>query len=38
VSKYDDSETEVLLYEFKPDLAAYLKEYAPNAPIRNMAD
>jgi amidase len=38
VSKYDDSETEVLLYEFKSDLAAYLKEYAPNAPVANMAD
>ena len=36
--KYNDSETEVLLYEFKPGLAAYLKEYAPHAPIRNMAD
>jgi amidase len=33
VGKYDDSETEVLLYEFKSDLAAYLKEYAPNAPV-----
>jgi amidase len=38
VGKYDDSETEVLLYEFKTDLAAYLNEYAPNAPISNMAD
>jgi amidase len=38
VGKYDDSETEVLLYEFKADLAAYLKEYAPNAPVSNMAD
>jgi amidase len=38
VGKYDDSETEVLLYEFKSDLAAYLKEYAPNAPVANMAD
>ncbi|HEV7814607.1 MAG TPA: amidase family protein, partial [Janthinobacterium sp.] len=37
-SKYDDSETEVLLYEFKAGLAAYLKEYAPGAPIANMAD
>jgi amidase len=36
--KYGDSETEVLLYEFKPGLAAYLSEYAPGAPIRNMAD
>jgi amidase len=37
VGKYDDSETEVLLYEFKTDLAAYLKDYAPNAPIADMA-
>jgi amidase len=28
----------VLLYEFKNDLAAYLKEYAPNAPVSNMAE
>ncbi|OEZ97047.1 amidase [Duganella sp. HH101] len=38
VGKYGDSETEVLLYEFKADLAAYLKEYAPHAPVSNMAD
>jgi amidase len=36
--KYGDSETEVLLYEFKADLEAYLKEYAPHAPVSNMAD
>ncbi len=36
--KYGDSETEVLLYEFKPGLEAYLKGYAPHAPIKNMAD
>jgi len=34
--KYGDTETEVLLYEFKPGLASYLKTYAPDAPIRNM--
>ena len=38
VNKYGDTETEVLLYEFKADLAAYLKEYAPNASVANMAD
>lgn len=38
VGKYGDSETEVLLYEFKADLAAYLKDYAPHAPVSNMAD
>jgi amidase len=38
VDKYGDSETAVLLYEFKPDLAAYLANYAPHAPVKNMAD
>jgi amidase len=38
VGKYDSTETEVLLYEFKSDLAAYLKEYAPGAPVQTMAD
>jgi amidase len=38
VNKYDSTETEVLLHEFKADLAAYLKDYAPHAPVRNMAD
>ena len=37
-SKYGDSELEVLLYEFKADLPLYLARYAPNAPIKNMAD
>lgn len=37
-NKYDDSELEVLLYEFKPDLEAYLAAYAPHAPVRTMAD
>lgn len=36
--KYDDSELEVLLYEFKPDLEAYLAEYAPHASVKTMAD
>ena len=34
--KYGETETEVLLYEFKPGLADYLATYAPDAPIRNM--
>jgi amidase len=38
IDKYGDSETEVLLYEFKPDLEAYLSGYAPHAPVKNMAD
>jgi len=36
--KYNDSEIEVLLHEFKPGLKAYLADYAPHAPISNMAD
>jgi amidase len=36
--KYDDSETAVLLHEFKPDLAAWLEGYAAHAPIKSMAD
>lgn len=38
IDKYGDSETTVLLYEFKPDLNAYLANYAPHAPVKNMAD
>ncbi|MBK9575306.1 MAG: amidase [Rhodoferax sp.] len=37
-SKYQDSELEVLLVEFKAGLAAYLAEFSPGAPIANMAD
>ena len=36
--KYGDSELEVLLYEFKAGLAGYLAAYAPDAPVKNMAD
>ena len=36
--KYGDSELQVLLYEFAPGLAAYLKNYAPHAPVKTMAD
>jgi amidase len=38
VDKYGDTETTVLLYEFKPDLEAYLAGYAPHAPVKTMAD
>jgi amidase len=38
IDKYGDSETEVLLYEFKPGLEAYLAGYAPHAQIKNMAE
>ncbi|KQQ96856.1 amidase [Massilia sp. Leaf139] len=37
-NKYNQTEVEVLLCEFKPDLAAYLAAYAPHAPVKNMAD
>ena len=37
-SAYGDAEFEVLLHEFKAGLAAYLAEFAPTAPIRNVAD
>jgi amidase len=38
IDKYGDSETAVLLYEFKPGLAAWLAAYAPHAPVKTMAD
>lgn len=36
--RYNETEVEVLLHEFKPDLAAWLAAYAPHAPVKNMAD
>jgi amidase len=36
--KFDDSEFEVLLYEFKGDLNAYLAGLAPNVKPRTLAD
>lgn len=36
--KYAQSEYEVLLYEFKADMATYLAEFAPNLPIKSLAD
>jgi amidase len=38
VAKYGDSELEVLLYEFKADLRAYLAEFAPGFAIAEMKD
>jgi amidase len=38
VDKYGDSELEVLLSEFRPDLEAYLAGYAPHASVKTMAD
>ena len=37
-SKYGQSEYDVLLYEFKADMAAYLAEFAPNLSIKTLAD
>jgi amidase len=34
----DDSEFEVLLYEFKADLNAYLSQLKPNVAVRSLAD
>ncbi len=36
--KADDTELEVLLYEFKADLNAYLGALAPNVGVRSLAD
>jgi amidase len=36
--KYGNTELEVLLTELKADLAAYLQEWAPDAPVKNLAD
>jgi amidase len=36
--KFDDSELEVLLYEFKADLNAYLAGLGPNAPVHSLKE
>ena len=36
--KFDDSEFEVLLYEFKADLNAYLAKLGPQAQVRSLKD
>jgi len=36
--KFDDSELEVLLYEFKTDLNAYLASLGPRAPVKSMKE
>jgi len=38
VGEYDGAEYEVLLYEFKADLNAYLRDWAPTASCRTLAD
>ena len=37
-SKFDDTEFEVLLYEFKADLNAYLASLGPRAPVKSLKD
>ena len=37
-AKYGESELTVLLYELKADMAAYLVDYGPDAPIKSLAD
>jgi amidase len=36
--KFDDSELEVLLYEFKADLNSYLASLGPGAPVKSMKE
>jgi amidase len=36
--KFDDSELEVLLYEFKADLNAYLASLGPHAPVKSLKE
>src|SRR5258705_12574399 len=36
--KFDDSELEVLLYEFKADLNAYLGKLGPSSPVHSLKD
>lgn len=38
VGQFDESEFEVLLYEFKADLNKYLSELGPKAPVRTLKD
>jgi amidase len=36
--KFDDSEFEVLLYEFKADLNAYLRKLGPSSPVHSLKE
>ncbi len=38
LGKFDESEFDVLLYEFKADLNAYLASRGPSSPVRSLAD
>ena len=38
LGRFDDSESTVLLYELKADMAAYLKHRGPNTPFHTLKD
>lgn len=38
LGKFDDSEREAMLYEFKADLNAYLASFAPNIPVCSLKE
>jgi amidase len=38
LGKFDDSELEVLLFEFKDDLRRFLEWFGPRAPVRSLHD
>ena len=38
LGRFDDSESTVLLYELKADMAAYLKHRGPNTPFKTLKD
>jgi len=38
LGEYDETELDVLLYELKADLAAYLQALGPAAPVKSLAD
>ena len=38
LGKFDDAETQVLLYELKADLNAYLEKWAPKAQVKTLKD
>ncbi|MGZ6316999.1 MAG: amidase, partial [Anaerolineales bacterium] len=38
LGKFDDSETQIMMYELKADLNAYLARLGPGAPVRTLKD
>ncbi len=38
MGKFDDAEFQVLLYEFKADLAAYFQWFGPTSPLKSLVD